>query len=293
MRRNLRNRTWPVFTIGLGSLLALLFLPGIAAVRRSDEIYREIRQIQTAQQATQKSLGEIERRMYLVSIAVREALLDTAPGEGTQYRNMMIEVRTVVARELAGLRQTTRGVSDAMFEQLEAELELYWTTIEPVFHWAPHERAQKATYFLREQQRPRRQSILAIATSISNLIERSYQRQYEELNNSQREFRDDIERIVAAAFFLGVVISTGSILRITTLENRSHVERTKAEAAEESLRSLSTQLMHAQEQERTAISRELHDEVGQMLTGLRMQLTAIDRSRHDGSAFAEHLNEAK
>lgn len=293
MRKSLQSRTWPVFVVGLGSLLALLFLPGIAALRRSDEIYREIRHIQGAQQATQKSLAEMERRLYLVSIAVRESLLDTSPVEGAQYLETLAEGREAINRELATLRRGTAAVSAGVFEQLESELNRYWATIEPVFRWTPEERVAKGTYFLREQQRPRRQSILAIASSIGALTNRSYQKQYEEVTNSQREFRDDIQRIVAVAFFLGVVIAGGSILRISVLEERSERERQKAESAEEKLRSLSTQLMHAQEEERKSISRELHDEVGQMLTGLRMQIAALDRSRHDDGAFEQHLAEAK
>jgi len=34
----LKQRTWPVFLIGFGSMLLLIFLPGIAALRQSAEI---------------------------------------------------------------------------------------------------------------------------------------------------------------------------------------------------------------------------------------------------------------
>jgi len=40
-------------------------------------------------------------------------------------------------------------------------------------------------------------------------------------------------------------------------------------------------LRTAQEQERKFLSRELHDQVGQMLTGLRMELTAVSRTTTD------------
>lgn len=282
-----------MFLVGLGSLLALLFLPGIAALRRSDEVYRKIRRIQTDQQMTQRNLAEIERRLYLVSIAVREALLDTSLDEGTQYHATVVEGRAAIDRELESLRRRTSSVGAGMFAQLAQELDRYWESVDPVFQWSPGERSAKGMYFLRQQQRPRRQSILAIAGAISSLTDRSYQKQYEEVTNSQREFRDEIERIVAVAFLVGVLIASASILRISVLENRSTLERNKAEAAEEKLRSLSTQLMHAQEEERKSLSRELHDEVGQLLTGLRIQIAALDRCRNDETAFREHAVEAK
>jgi len=64
--------------------------------------------------------------------------------------------------------------------------------------------------------------------------------------------------------------------------------------AERELRRLSRQLVHAQEEERKSISRELHDEVGQMLTGLRMELRSLQDLRiAPEEEFIIHLDGAK
>jgi PAS domain S-box-containing protein len=58
-------------------------------------------------------------------------------------------------------------------------------------------------------------------------------------------------------------------------------DRRRAEAAlkasEERLRFLSRRLLDVQEQERRHLARELHDEIGQLLTGLKLQLDAAER----------------
>jgi PAS domain S-box-containing protein len=58
-------------------------------------------------------------------------------------------------------------------------------------------------------------------------------------------------------------------------------DRRRAEAAlkdsEERLRALSRRLLQVQEQERRHLARELHDEIGQLLTGLKLQLEAAER----------------
>ena len=76
--------------------------------------------------------------------------------------------------------------------------------------------------------------------------------------------------------------------------SRSQQERQRAEAAENELRRLSRQLVQAQEAERKSISRELHDEVGQMLTALRMELRSLQELRtRRRREFNEHVDGAK
>ena len=289
----MRNRTWPVFLVGLGSLLALLFLPGSAALRKSQQVYNSIRQLRESDQRSQARLHELERRIYMNSILVRELLLDSSPVQNSRYAREFQENRHAVERQIAELHASAPVLDTGALRRLEAELQTYWLSVEPVFAWTPEERRQRATYFLREQQRPRRQAILAIADELDTLRGDAYRAQYQQVNLSQIQFQQDIERIVAAAFVIGVLIAIGCIVRIAMLEHRTERQRAKTELAEEQLRHLTTQLMHAQEEERKTISRELHDEVGQMLTGLRMELGSLEPLRDNPPQFAQHLQEAK
>ena len=65
------------------------------------------------------------------------------------------------------------------------------------------------------------------------------------------------------------------------IEERKRAEQMLRES-EQQLRSLSYQLMTAQEKERKRISRELHDELGQSLTIIKMRLRFIQENlMHD------------
>ena len=55
---------------------------------------------------------------------------------------------------------------------------------------------------------------------------------------------------------------------------------------------LSNQLVRVQEDERRTISRELHDEIGQILTGLRMELGSLSRGESD-AGYRERLDSVK
>ena len=53
---------------------------------------------------------------------------------------------------------------------------------------------------------------------------------------------------------------------------------TELKKAQEQLRLLSGSIMASQEKERAAIARELHDELGQVLTALRMDARVAERT---------------
>jgi signal transduction histidine kinase len=96
-----------------------------------------------------------------------------------------------------------------------------------------------------------------------------------------------IGRMLAITLLLGLGIAGVVVFRMTNLERNS-------EEAERQLRQLSRQLVQAQEDERKSLSRELHDEVGQMLTGLRMELGSLPGLRTASEdQFQAHLEGAK
>jgi PAS domain S-box-containing protein len=79
-----------------------------------------------------------------------------------------------------------------------------------------------------------------------------------------------------------VLDSEGNVLSAFSI-NRDITERKKAdEALEESmeqLHALSMELEHAREQERKTTAREVHDELGQILTAIRMGVEKVERAR--------------
>jgi signal transduction histidine kinase len=109
------------------------------------------------------------------------------------------------------------------------------------------------------------------------------QRDVQRIAQTEERFTASLRRMMIASALLGVIVALASVLRVHVLERRHEVQHRRTEQAEQEMRRLSQQIVHAQEDERRSISRELHDEVGQMLTGLRMELKSISRL-HGASA---------
>lgn len=97
-----------------------------------------------------------------------------------------------------------------------------------------------------------------------------------------RRYREHLEHLVAER--------TGELTRANEQMREEIEERKKAEAAlvvsEKKLRSLTVQLMNLQERERSRISAELHDELGQTLMVLKMDISTLKgRLRKDQAAL--------
>jgi signal transduction histidine kinase len=99
-----------------------------------------------------------------------------------------------------------------------------------------------------------------------------------------QERRSDNERLLGQMRLLNSELEERVVERTRQLVKSN--ERLLASQAE--LRRLSHQLMRATEQERTRISREIHDQLGQMLTAIKIELRSARRRLADkeGSALA-------
>jgi signal transduction histidine kinase len=127
--------------------------------------------------------------------------------------------------------------------------------------------------FIEEVLVPRR---LALLSSFEDF--RASIRQ--ELVDAQSRF--DQDRAVAArtlmvllgvAFFMGVLVALVSLRYAIHLERERERNYEAIALAKLELGHLSARLLEIQEQERRTLSQELHDEVGQTLTALRMELS--------------------
>jgi signal transduction histidine kinase len=163
--------------------------------------------------------------------------------------------------------------------RLEASLDEYWKTFDPLFDWTAKEKIFRSASFLRREVVPRREAVLTIAQQIEELNNANLAEQRAEATQKEAMFRNELRRLLWQSLLLGLVVALAVVLRLRVLERRSDEQRAIAEDAERQMRRLSQQLVATQEEERKHLSRELHDHVAQVLTGLRMELGRIERTK--------------
>jgi signal transduction histidine kinase len=81
-----------------------------------------------------------------------------------------------------------------------------------------------------------------------------------------------LSRVLAIAFGSGLLLVMGSMAYIVRLDRQTRARYVELARSQHALQQLSARLVDAQEAERRAISRELHDEVGQALGALLVDI---------------------
>jgi signal transduction histidine kinase len=278
----MRLKTWLVAALGLGSLVLLIAVSMLASSRKAQDIYAELDQLNTYHHNVDTKLRRLRSDVHLSGIFVRDYLLDAVREHGPEYRERLAEFRQTNMATLEELRSLTERRHEDRIRSLEAQLDEYWETFDPLFDWTPAEKIFASADFLRREVVPRREAVLTIAQEIEELNNANLAAQRAEVTRRHAAFRADLLRLLWQSLLLGVAVALGAVFRLRVLKRRSEEQRQAAEEAERHMRALSQQLVAAQEEERKKLSRELHDHVGQMLTALRMEIGRLERTRAPG-----------
>jgi signal transduction histidine kinase len=121
-------------------------------------------------------------------------------------------------------------------------------------------------------------------------LERERQRTQE----SRRVLESFLYRMMGFALAFGTLVALLTTHRVAALEKKQEQQRRQIEETQSNLRKLSRRLVQAQEGERKALSRELHDEVGQTMTALGIEISNLEKLRNsDSGAFHARIEDAK
>jgi signal transduction histidine kinase len=290
----MRFRTWPLLCAGFGALLLLIALSAAALNDRIGKVYSRVAAIQQLNRETRDNLDGLRSELYLGAIFVRDYLLESSTATAANERRTLEELRRSMHQHLAELERTGGLQNLSVPQSLRQAAENYWQSIDTVFDWTPAEKAARSSTYLRKSLVPYRDAVLSAASELAALSASETLRRQQEVLKTEQELKLGLRIILLVALLLGGLVAMASIVRTQSLESSAaaHLMQIEHHAAE--LRKLSQRLATAQEDERRSISRELHDQVGQLLTALRMELGNLEEFRNaPGDEFKQHLSEAK
>ncbi len=279
-QRTLDSRFFLV--LSFGGLLLLMTFAGI------DGIFT-LRQIQDSNDQSREDflsrtrlLERIRSDVYLSGTYVRDYLLEPEPGKAESHRLNLLQKRLDIDSALAKYQAMLSNEEVTPFYGLKQELSAYWKVLEPVFQWDARQRREHGYAFLRDEVFPRRMAMLSIADQIAGISESQLNAAKLRVATTFSSFRQRLMITIGLTIALGLVLAALTTSRILRLESESANRYREIALARAELQQLSARLLEAQENERRSISRELHDEVGQALTGILLEMANLSTRIRSG-----------
>ena len=264
-----------VLVAGFGGLLLLMAFAGIDGVRAVTDIQTTSDGIREDFQLRTRVLERIRSDLYVSGTYVRDYLLEPESGKAEGHRFSLMETRKDMDSALDQYRTLLTGPESKPFAGLVGALADYWRVLEPTLAWDPEQRRQHGYVFLRDEVFPRRTAMLGIADQIGSINESQLSAGKLRVQEIFRDFRQRLTTVLGLTIGLGLLLAAFSIHRILQLEDEAAARYREISNARMELKALSARLVEAQEDERRSISRELHDEVGQALTGTLVEMANL------------------
>src|SRR5665213_2938325 len=258
--------------VGFGGLLAIIALSGFDALRVLNQFRKEDDQIRREFLFRNRVLNNIRAEVYLSGTYVRDYLLEPDPERAAGFGTSLEGVRRQMEEELSAYGGQLEPAESAHYDALRTELSQYWTVLEPILTWDAPKRQALGYAFLRDAVFPRRTAMLDIAGRIAGINEQQLNTGNERAAGLLEKFQDRLVVKLFAALALGLGMAAFSTRKILQLEAHAEARYQDVVEARKQLTHLSARLVEAQETERRSLSRELHDEVGQSLSAVLVEL---------------------
>jgi signal transduction histidine kinase len=265
-----------VLAVALAALLVVIGISAFAEWRSARNTQDRVLSLHDAHMQADDALDAVRSNVYLIGILTRDYLLDEASDSSGQYLRQFDMIRSETEMIFEHLKYSVpEKAQQTALELLRDEFRGYSDVTKSILAWSSEEKRSRGAEILRQRLR-RREELFRLTAQVEQLVTANFERQRNQITKTDREFRFSFGWITLIALLLGFAIAGITLTRMRILQRES-----KAAASE--LRNLSGQLRTTQEQERKFLARELHDQVGQMLTGIRMDLVSVAKLHSDSS----------
>jgi signal transduction histidine kinase len=275
-------------------LLLGLILTLAAVVAYSYYITRQIGGLRSLQsdlvdrhRQSSLQLLRIQNSLNVLGLALRDVLDNEYPYPLTawsgQFQGIREDLDDALARE-AELSGAGRASADQV--RLTDSLAQFWVAVDYILALAAKGQEAEARAQVRLSLQARQ---AALSTAVSRLLVENNARE-EEAARLVQEVYDDVQRQVYLFLTATLVAIAATSLYLIRSSRRLFAELA---ALSEGRRELAHQLIGARESTLRHLSRELHDELGQVLTAIGSMLGRAEKQTGEGSPLRAELREVR
>jgi len=246
---------------------------------RQDFIYRE------------RTLEQIRAGLYESGTTMRDYLL-LSGSEREAQEALLTQLQSIRNETTAALKaciQSLPADKREPFQHLAVELENYWSKTEHTFAPGAMGKAEIGSSVLRADILSQHAEILKITKEVSAVNDSELKEAERRIAEVSSRFRRRLLIVTTIALAIGLILATATVIYAGRLEKSLEEKYRESLQAQRQLKDLSKRLVDAEERERRAISRELHDEVGQSLSAMLLEVESLTEMSNEKEGFRKGL----
>lgn len=262
--------------LGFAGLLSLMAAMALDATTSLRAVVRTTALLRSEARARDNTLDQLRAEIFRSSTLVRDYLLETDDAGAASYKRELEAIRDRVDAHLHAYSRAVPQSERDLFEDLRRRVGAYWGSLAPAMRWDAAIRRQRGANYLRDVIQPLRAGMVDLTRQITFLNDRDLDAAEDRIRTVQEHFGQRVILISVLALFLGLLLGAASLFRVRRLARESAARFAEVQEAHHELRNLSSRLVTAQEEERRRLARELHDEVGQSLSAMLVEMGRVE-----------------
>jgi signal transduction histidine kinase len=283
------NTLW----VGFAGLLLMMAFAAFDAARTLQDLETTSTTLRRESRARDILLDRIRGDLQRSGTLARDYLLEPNRERAANLGREMEEMRTRSEQDLAAYEQLVPADGQTAFRALTADAQKYWGSLVPILRWQPAEREAKRDDYLDDVVVPRAGEAVRLVLQIADLNARDLDQAEQRIQSVESGFRRRVVLVSSTTMVVGLLVALVSVRRMKRLETAAETRYREAEETRREMKLLADRLVVTQEDERRSISRELHDEVGQSMSAMLVDLGSVESALPEGNPHRQKLKIAR
>lgn len=257
---------------GFGALLAILIMLGIYAARAVEQARKADSESTRLYLGRREALMNFRRSVYAASSDLRDYLVDPNELQYRMHADSADKARAEVFANLTRYQKVSGEYQRVALRGLEDRLRAYWRIAERGLKLSDEHRRISGYRLLADELGPARESLLTMSEQLDQGDEAAFRAMVLENAQFLNQLQLRLWAVISLSLLVGAIVAALTFRYLTRLEAEATERYQQSMAATAKSEQLSHRLLVVQEEERKSLARELHDEVGQALGALLMDL---------------------
>ncbi len=240
-------------------------------------------------------LDRLRADFYRSATVMRDYVLEASDTQATGEKLELQRLKNRIGDTLALYRTLVPENEWQEIRTLQEHVDAYWTGLEPALQRSRTAMHEAEAAYLEGTVIPRRNELVLLVKQVNDLDKRNLDAAEERIMALQSRFRRRVTSISVLALALGALLAVAVLRHVRHLEREAGSRFAQIEQAQHDLSRLSERLEAAQEEERRSLSRELHDDLGQSMSAMIIELgrleSTLNPAQRERLASVHHIAE--